>query len=762
MKKIYQIARAELQTLFYSPVAWLILVIFSVQTAILFTDTLQQRLVSISLGYHFGGLTSWALDFRDVQAYLYLYMPLLTMGLMSRETSSGSIKLLYSSPVTNEQIILGKYLAMLLYGLVLTSILSLLALLGVFTISHIDLPIVLTSLLGLYLQICVYAAIGLFMSTLTGYQVVAAMGTLALFALLNMVGRWWQSIEIMRDVTFWLSITGRANAMLNGLLVSEDLLYFVIVISLFLSLSILRLRTEREKRTRLVNTARFATVILIAMTLGYITSRPALKGYIDVTRTKANTLTPASQNIVKRAKGGLTITTYVNLFDKDRDRGLPYVVNYDRQTLEDYIRFKPEIKMDYVYYYHEVPDGGNTNDKFPGLNDKQKAQRICDIMGLDLSLFKTPKEIDAMIDLEPEQYHFVRLLQRDSGQKVFLRMFNDMQRYPGESEISAALKRIVMKLPTVAFLTGHGERSPGNIGDRGYNLMASSTTFRYALISQGFAVQDLNLSGDHPVPPDVSVIVIAEPRTPLADNEKTKLEAWIAAGGNLVIAGEPGRQELVNPLLAPLGVQLMPGRLVQPRKDFASDLILATATPAAPKLAYRFGDLKENGLGLSLPGCAGLAYTSDKGFTVTPLFTTPAKGSWNELETTDFVDDIPVINRQIGEEERSIPTILALNRRIGTKDQRIIVLGDADCMDNAELFGNRKGIRSANYTLATSLFYWLSEGEAPIDDRRPKLIDDSLNLTRESLSILKLIFVWIIPGLLAVTGTILWIRRKRR
>src|SRR5207245_2696958 len=106
-------------------------------------------------------------------------------------------------------------------------------------------------------------------------------------------------------------------------------------------------------------------------------------------------------------------------------------------------------------------------------------QRICDIMGLDISLFKTPKEIDATIDLAPEQYHFVRLLQRDSGQKVFLRMFNDMQHYPSESEITAALKRIVMKLPTVAFLSGHGERSMAGVGDRGYNLMAASNTFRF-------------------------------------------------------------------------------------------------------------------------------------------------------------------------------------------------------------------------------------------------------------------------------------------
>ena len=55
--------------------------------------------------------------FESIQRNLYFYVPLLTMGLMSREFGSGSIKLLYSSPITNTQIVLGKFLAMMVYGL---------------------------------------------------------------------------------------------------------------------------------------------------------------------------------------------------------------------------------------------------------------------------------------------------------------------------------------------------------------------------------------------------------------------------------------------------------------------------------------------------------------------------------------------------------------------------------------------------------------------------------------------------------------------
>ena len=93
------------------------------------------------------------------------------MGLMSRELSSGSIKLLYSSPVTNKQIVLGKYLAMMLYGLLLMAILSIFVIYSAFAIKSFDFICVLAGLLGLYLLTCAYSAIGLFMSSLTSYQV---------------------------------------------------------------------------------------------------------------------------------------------------------------------------------------------------------------------------------------------------------------------------------------------------------------------------------------------------------------------------------------------------------------------------------------------------------------------------------------------------------------------------------------------------------------------------------------------------------------
>lgn len=104
MKTIWKIAKAELNTLFCSPIAWLILIIFAFQAGLTFSDLISDQLRYLALNYRPYNLTSALLlgysgVYSSMQDNLYLYIPLLTMGLMSKEYSSGSIKLLYSSPL---------------------------------------------------------------------------------------------------------------------------------------------------------------------------------------------------------------------------------------------------------------------------------------------------------------------------------------------------------------------------------------------------------------------------------------------------------------------------------------------------------------------------------------------------------------------------------------------------------------------------------------------------------------------------------------
>ena len=121
-------------------------------------------------------------------------------------------------------------------------------------------------------------------------------------------------IAFVRDITYWLCLSGRTNEMISGLLCSEDILYFVIVISMFLLLSILKLQSTRQRVSFSMVWGKYLGVVVIAMLLGFVTSRPVMMCYYDATETKRNTLTPNSQEVMSKLEGGMTITTYVNFW----------------------------------------------------------------------------------------------------------------------------------------------------------------------------------------------------------------------------------------------------------------------------------------------------------------------------------------------------------------------------------------------------------------------------------------------------------------
>lgn len=766
MKTILKITKNELSSLFYSPIAWLILIIFAFQAGMVFGEAISETLRRQALGYNSAGisrnlLTGWGGAFASVQEYLYLYIPLLTMGLMSQEFNRGSIKLLYSSPITNTQIIFGKYLSMLVYALILIGILFICFLFCVFTVKNLDIPYAMTGLLGVFLLICAYAAIGLFMSTLTSYQVVAAVGTLAVLTVLNFIGGLGQEIPFVRDITYWLSISGRSDTLLKGLICSEDILYFLLVIILFITLSILKLQSERTKRSRLQNAGRYGIVIIVTLLIGYGSSRPMLMCYYDATEMKSNTLTQNSQDVMKKLDGPLTITTYVNILDEKYYVGMPQYYNQDFERFEQYVRFKPEIKMKYVYYYDKA-NNPDLDRRYPTLSDKERMEKICDASEYDPKDFLSPDEIKKIVDLSGEQNRFVRIIERGNGQKSTLRIYDDNMTHPSESEITASLKRMVVKPPMVAFLTGHGERSIYGGGERDYAAFAQNQTFRYSLLNQGFDVTTLSLTENPQILADIDVLVITDLKKPLTPEEKTAVDNYIARGGNLIIAGETRRQNNMNPLIADLGLKFMPGILVQQSKDFTPDIIFGNVTPGASRLTTEFWFVRATNQKITMPGAVGIETIADKGFTITPLIATDSTRSWNELETTDFIEDTVKLNPTIGEIEKSIPTAVYLTREINGKEQRIIVMGDADCIDNDELTRSRSGFRSANFTMITESFRLLSSGEFPIDTERKRSSDNKLFLSEGAGIWVKIFFMGVIPALLTLLSLMLWWKRRGR
>lgn len=780
MKMIFKIARKELQLLFYSPVAWVLLMLLVFQTAFVFVEDYSIFLKGNEYGKGiFGGVSTrlfvmggvWSV----VSEYLYFYIPLLTMGLVSREINTGSIKLLYSSPVTNSQIILGKFFSMVVFALILSVILLTYVIVAGFTVPGFEWKMILVGLLGLFLLTCTYAAVGIFISSLSSYQFVAAIGTFLVLMLLTYIGRWWQEYDIIRDVTYWLSINGRTSTFIMGMICSEDLLYFPMVTALMLSLTIIRLNAVRQKIPFRVTCMKNLGVILLICFLGYLSSRPSLMAYYDATSTKQNTLTKQSQDIVSKLKGGLTITAYNNVLSKSYTRApWPYFIQQNREIFKNFERFKPELKLKVVYYYDTVTieDGKNEENWFltqgkrsPGKSLWERTKERSARMHTDSMLFKHPAEIRKEIDLTGERT-FVWKIERENGQWTWLRTYNDLYVFPFESEISAALKKLVVKAPKIGFVQNNNLRSIDDYSMQGYTHVTTEKSFRSSLINQGFLVDKVDLLKE--IPDDITVLTLADIRVPFDEQEEKVLETYINRGGNLLVLVEPRRREEMNSLLKKyLGVEIQEGTLVQYyRADTDPDVLYAALSEKAKDLSFRFKAIPY----VVMPTASGLNIVENKGFNVTPLLRVDSSGVdgkkngfipvWNEIEALDYEENRMICNEDVGEVAKDYCTGVMLSRFVDEKEQKIVVLGDADFISDGELMQTRSS--RVNQAFIMAIFSYLSNEEMPIDTRRPSGKDNRVLINRQGYNILYGGYIIAFPLLLFGIGTFLWLRRRGR
>ncbi|WP_028297893.1 Gldg family protein [Olivibacter sitiensis] len=755
MTILFRVARLELAILFYSIIGWLVLLVFTVQCGITIGDMLYSKESSQQLGSELGPLTAELFAgsygfFASVLRNLYLYIPLLTMGVMSRELSSGTIKLLQSSPVTNAQVVCGKYLALLYYGLCFVAVLMGVGITAGMAVEHLDFGHIAVALLGTYLLWCAYAAIGLFMSSLTKYQVVAAVSTLAILAGLNYVGKVGQNTLWIREFTYWLSLAGRTNHFVSGMVSSADLFYFLLVIFLFISLTIMHMDDGRVLRSDVVRSFRYAGLVALVLLLGYATSLPRMSKYADFTRFETNTLTEASRRIIKRlGDKPVSIASYANILHPHGRLGTLKWRKFDQKQFEQYTRFMPGMAMPYTLYYDYVPDYGMDSTE----NLQEKAYKSALAHEVDIATVLAPEEIGKIIDLKPEQNSFVRMVHY-KGDSIPLRMFQDMYVYPHEAEITAVLKRFLQKASVVAFISGHGERSIAKTGDRAYSKMTTEITSREALVNQGFVVRDIRAEQLDALDRELAIAVVADPYEAYAPREIAALQTYLAAGGNCLLMAEPGKQEIMNSLLAKIPAKFDREQVYEWSKDYSLDLIQAKFTAQAGVFEL---PQKPDAI-VCLNGAVPIVLDEDMGdFASVNLLVSNGMMAWKSDKKVELRNDGKM---QKEEPTGSWPLAVALTRQVNSRQQRIALIGDADFMSNAEFA--RYGPMTENITFATKLFKWFAYGEFPVDVSRPQPTDKRIKASRANIETMKYVWVGLLPALMALAGGYTLITRRRK
>ncbi len=253
MKGFGAVYRKELYSLFASPIfyavafTFLVLAGYFFYSAVVYYNLLSFQAAQNPMMAKQMNLMEMVLRpfFFDLSIVLLLLSPLLTMRLLAEERKSGTIELLFTYPLPDRAIVLAKFAAVVsAFAVILAATLP-----GIFLLSIIANPVwrpILCGYLGVFLLGTSFMALGIFTSSLTHNQIIAAVLSFGGILMLWVIG-WTKSYagSPMGEVIDYLSIIKHFDSFSKGVLDSRDILYYLIFIIFFLFLTLKQMATYR-------------------------------------------------------------------------------------------------------------------------------------------------------------------------------------------------------------------------------------------------------------------------------------------------------------------------------------------------------------------------------------------------------------------------------------------------------------------------------------------------------------------------------------
>ena len=252
MRNVLAIANKEFRSYFASPIAYILIGLFSLLFGWFFYVFLMAFVQQSEQMMQFGGGGGANVNqmmirglFQNTAVIILFVMPMITMRTYSEEKRSGTIELLLTSPLTDPEIILGKFLgALALYAAMLFVTMIYIAIL--FRIGNPEWRPIIAGYVGLLLMGGCFLSTGLFISSLTKNQIVAGFLTFATFLMLwviNWMGE--SSGPTTRDVLNYLSITEHFDDFSRGIIDTKHVVYYLSFITFGLFLTAKSVDSER-------------------------------------------------------------------------------------------------------------------------------------------------------------------------------------------------------------------------------------------------------------------------------------------------------------------------------------------------------------------------------------------------------------------------------------------------------------------------------------------------------------------------------------
>lgn len=730
MSRVWTIAKRELRALLDHPTGYIFLIVFlAVNNFLFFRQVFLIGVASLR-------------PMLDLLPWIFLFLvPAVTMRALAEDARTGTLELMLAQPVTELELVAGKYLGALLF-LWVALFLTLAVPAGLAIGADLAVGVIVAQYVGAMLLVAGLTAVGIWTSSLTRNQVTAFIVGVAVMFLLVLVGLDPLIVglpPVLGALAARLGVLSHFASITRGVIDLRDAIYFVSLAGLFVVLAYavvlgrrLPAAGQAARRLQLGAAALVAAAVVVNLVGG------SLGGRLDLTPGRAYTLSKATKTLV----GGLDDLVTLKLFTS---RELPPEISLLQRDVEDLLR--------------DLRSAGRGNVRVVKLDPAgdSAALREARTIGIPPIQFNVIGEAQLQI----REGYMGLAIQYAEGQETIpvIQRTDDL-----EYRIASAIRSMTRPArPVVGFVNDPMDEM---VRQRSWQVLRQE-------LGRQYEVRTLTLADDTVPGPDVAVIVIAGASDSLPEDQRARLADYLARGGGLlVMAGgmsiDPQQPFFATPrpvawnaLLQPYGIAI--------RSDLVYDLManesvslptrfgrLLTAYPLWLRAtSTRMSVVNEEVASLFLPWTSTVDTAGAAPGTVTPLVVSSEAAGVSAMQT--LLDP----QQQFPTDSLTTRLLAVMINPLAAADTvgwrgRVVVVGNDD-------FASDRHARSApeNTVLVLNAVDWLAQDEALIairsKDRRPP----SLELTERGRNGVKYANMVGIPVLVGLGGLLRLLQRRR-
>ena len=656
-----------------------------------------------------------------LSAIIFLFLlaiPILSMRILAEERKQRTDQLILTAPVSVGKIVLGKFFAMAAIFMIPVLLMCVFPLylqkFGTISMGETYVAILAFALYGLT---CI--AVGLFISSITESQVIAAVLSFGILFLTYMMSGIQNIISSTGNLlTKFLGIfdfqTRFAN-MTNGILDITAVVYFISVIGLLLFLT----TQSIQKRRYSVSVRNFSMgayssitiVIVVALTVivNLIAGKvPSKYTNIDVTSNKLYTITDQTKKLLEN------LTEDINIFVINSEDSADTTLN---QTLKYYEDSSSHIKVTYID---------------PLVNPQFVSQYTTSSIAQNSIVVESAKryQLISYNDIYETQTDYSTYQQNVTG-------------YDAEGQLTSAIAYCTSEdMPKIYMIAGHNE----------YTL---DSGFQTAIEKENIEYETINLMDYEAVPEDAECIIIHAPEKDFSSDDADKVIAYLNQGGKAFITVEYVGTELPNfeRILSEFGMTIQMGYAV----DTSAGNYYQKPIFLLPNVEYAD---ETNGLTgaytyLIAPYAQGIDVPDEEieGITYTKLL----NGSENSIVKTN-ITNASTYEKEEGDIEGPVCIGVKAEKTLDSGTSTIYLFASAqmftDSIDNA-VSGNNK-------QLFSNIMSTLANHETSVSVPVKSYEMDSLIVSASDLAVFGIIAVVILPLALLVAGLIIWLNRRSK